>query len=188
MKKPKRKFGNFCGTLNLGEIGLDHWRGFCGTFKLKLEPGNVSRRAVRGQKARFDVFWQIVNISPASDDFLQFKSIQGNQFHGKNPSSKAHSSSQQLDVLFWYCWYNGCMNMFNLFHCTNNNSLISWMFSWRLSFGKYSSVFWAPIWPVHIFARFLSDHHSHTSHTTHIICRTKVFKVKDTIFKSFPIL
>ena len=36
MKKPKRKFGNFCGTLNLGEIGLDHWRGFCGTFKLKI--------------------------------------------------------------------------------------------------------------------------------------------------------
>ena len=74
--------------------------------------------------------------------------------------------------------------MFNLFHCTNNNSLISWMFSWRLSFGKYSSVFWAPIWPVHIFARFLSDHHSHTSHTTHIIW-TKVFKVKDTIFEIF---
>ena len=41
----------FCGTFK-----SSNWDGFCGTFKLKLRMGNVSRRAVRRQKERFDVF------------------------------------------------------------------------------------------------------------------------------------
>ena len=49
---------------------------------------------------------------------------------------------------------------------------------WR----KYSSVFSAPIWPVHIFVHFLSDH-SHTSHSSHFIW-TRVFKVKVTFSAS----
>ena len=36
---------------------------FVGRLNWRLEPGNVSGRAVRRQKERFDVFWQIVNIS-----------------------------------------------------------------------------------------------------------------------------
>ena len=132
----------FCGTLNLGKLDLmiwkdfcgtfksSDWDGFCGRFKLKLKMGNVSRRAVRRQKERFDVFWQIVNISSwgniRNSNQSNAITILGTFFIW---TSFFFSTTKCFIILYFWCK----IYISSISHPFAFYTLIPWMFSQRLS-------------------------------------------------------